>query len=71
MATPTPQEIADSAKSAAKDILDSGMAAYTHGNKSRTHLDPLKLLQAAREGEAMDRTDEYGITTLADMRTNR
>ncbi len=69
MAAPTPEQIEESAKTAAKDILDSGVQAYTHGNRSRTHLDPMKMLEVARAARAMDREDTYGLTTLVDMRT--
>lgn len=69
MATPTAQEIEASAKQAAKDILDSGVVSYTHGNRSRTHLNPREMLAVAREAAAMEREETYGVTTLADMRT--
>lgn len=71
MAAPTPDQIEESAKQAAKDILDTGVQAYTHGNRSRTHLDPMKMLEVARAAKAMEREDDYGITTLADMRSMR
>lgn len=70
MSTPTLTEIKDAAKTAAKEVLESGAAAYSHSGRSQTNIDPVRALEAARMADAMDREESYGVTTLADMRVN-
>lgn len=68
MPDPTASEIATAALNAAKDNLTLGVTSYTHGNRTENLIDPIKAIEAARAARAYLNEEDYGITTVADMR---
>ena len=68
MAEPTAAELQTAAKLAAKEILEGGVASFTHGDRSQTMLNPREVLDLARHAQALEDEETFGQTTRADMR---